>query len=87
MITCPYCGADRDTTVYSNVFKCGSHHDKKGTFFRTACCKNRQPLFIDLQSAKAKILHLVSAGDEIIANGSVSERLANKWKAAKEMNP
>lgn len=83
MNTCPHCGAERDTMVYSNVFRCGSHHDKKGKLFRTACCKYRQPIFQELQFIKARIDALVKVGDQIIENGSVSERLFNEWTKAK----
>lgn len=79
MNTCPYCGAGVFEYRYPQVYQCGSWRGG----VRSYICKAREPLFQELQSTKERIEALVKVGDEIVENGSVSERLANEWNKAK----
>lgn len=83
MNTCPNCGAEQSSTEYANAFACGSLVDRRGWYHVTYICKARNGIFLQLQSAKARIESLVKVGDQIIENGSVSERLFNEWTKAK----
>lgn len=79
-MNCPHCGADQIANIeHPAAFECGAF----GHTHRTGACKAREPLFRELQAAKARIEALVKVGDEIIENGSVSERLFNEWNKAK----
>ena len=82
MKNCPHCGADQYSQNYQRAYLCGSITGSH----RTRECRAREPLFEELQAAKARIETIVKAGDEIIENGSVSERLANEWNKAKANN-
>lgn len=84
MNTCPNCGAEQSSTEYANAFACGSLVDRLGWYHPTEVCRAREPLWKELQSTKARIDALVKIGDQIIENGSVSERLANEWNKAKK---
>lgn len=53
MNTCPHCGAEQ-IAGYGDWFKCGSRNVTFG-MVRTAACSEREPLFQELQSAKARI--------------------------------
>lgn len=82
-MNCPHCGANQIANIeHPAAFECGSF----GNTHRTVTCKAREPLFLKLKSAKARIEALVKVGDEIIENGSVSERLAGEWKKANANN-
>lgn len=83
MNTCPHCGAEQIVGVgYPGAFDCGAIEP----YHRTGACKAREPLFLELQAAKARIEAIVKVGDAIIENGSVSERLANEWNKSKNNN-
>jgi len=82
--TCPHCGMKMENSKYANEYDCGSFFDRKNKWYRTNVCEIREPLWKELQSTKARIDALVKIGDQIIENGSVSERLANEWNKAKK---
>lgn len=97
MKTCPHCGSLSVTVdkAGNHWFSCGSANR-----FKSQSCVDREPLFKALQSAKERIeelkseksswiqhaARLTAIGDQIIENGSVSERLANEWNKAKANN-
>lgn len=75
-----FCGADRIVALgYPIAFNCGTLAEH----YRTLVCNAREPLFIELQTAKARIESIVKVGDAIIENGSVSDRMADEWNKAK----
>lgn len=58
-----------------------------GTFVKMEDCQRIERAFHqkcqEVRDLKARIEAIVKAGDEIIENGSVSERLFNEWNKAK----
>lgn len=85
MRTCPYCGADQFSTKYPHAYHCGS---LKGGH-RTSVCQAREPLWKELQSAKARIERLISAGDVLceIQTGPSGRAAIERWNQAKEVKP
>ena len=61
MNTCPHCGADEFDPKYPYAYQCGSL--KCGV--RSNYCQVREPLWKELQSAKARIEALEKAGDKL----------------------
>ena len=94
-MNCPHCGADQLSTKYPHAYHCGS---LKGGH-RTSVCQAREPLFRELQAAKARIEALEKAGDTMskaltgtegqthwqwLAEAHEADLL---WRKAKEVNP
>ena len=95
MKNCPHCGADQYSQNYQRAYLCGSITGSH----RTRECRAREPLFEELQAAKARIEALEKAGDTMskaltgtegqthwqwLAEAHEADLL---WRKAKEVNP
>lgn len=78
---CPHCGAAlaaRDISGYP-YFRCGSVGVQ-----RTDQCKVHGEAWSELKSLWSFVGKLIEVGDEIVENGSVSERLKTSWEEKNE---
>ena len=86
MKNCPHCGADQYSQNYQRAYLCGSITGSH----RTRECRAREPLWKELQSAKARIEVLEKAGNrlfiELIAHNP-EEFILEEWRKAKEVKP
>jgi hypothetical protein len=83
--TCQHCGAEQ-VASYRNWFMCGSRSETPGITVRTSACGEREPLFEALQTAKARIERLISAGDVLceIQEGHSGRAAIERWNEAKK---